>query len=101
MAIDQTVVAVNLMQRTITEVTKIHECLAELNQIKEEIASNGVTLSSFTTEIEASDALKHCDAATYTNVISTFIPQIKIALQAFYSGNPTQQGWTALMKILA
>jgi hypothetical protein len=101
MAIDQTVVAVSLMMRTISEVTKIHDSLAELNQIKEELIGNAITLTAYTSVIELNDALKHCDANTFSEVITDFVPQIKTALQAYYSGTPTKNGWAAIMKILA
>jgi hypothetical protein len=98
MAIDQCDVALNMCRRIVRDVNSILNALDDLEMLQEQAAASSIDLSSYVADIEADQNVKHCDDATYKNILVTFAPEIVARMKAFYSGTPTQQGWGALQK---
>jgi hypothetical protein len=98
MAIDQKAITLNSCTRIVNNVTTILACLDNLEAIKEQLAGAEIDLTTHETDIAAGSGIGHCDAATYKNIVNAFAPQIKVALEAYYSGSPTQQAWVAMQK---
>jgi hypothetical protein len=96
--IDQSSIALNSCVQVVTSVTQICDALDKIEAIQEELSGADIDLADFSAQIEASGATKHCDAATFKNIIADFAPQIYVALKAYYSGTPTQQGFAAFQK---
>ena len=99
MAINQTDVARAATEKLVIEVTKLLTSLDTIEAIQESIAGAAIDLATYETEFESIAELRHCNTATYKDVLNIFVPQIKVALSAYYSGTPTQQAWSALMKV--
>lgn len=98
MAIDQKDVALEACRKIAQCSTNILKNLDELESVQEQLSSAGIDLSNYSVDIEAINSIKHCEAETYKNIVSVFSPQIVSNMKAYYSGTPTQQGWTALQK---
>lgn len=80
-------------------VDQICTALDTLETIKETFEAQGIVLSDFDADIQAHAQLGHCPTATYNYIITDVASTgIVAALKAFYSGTPTAQGWSALLK---
>lgn len=98
MAIDQTSIAISICELAVGSVSSICDSLNTLEELQEQLVGANINLADFEAAIAATQDIKHCDAATYKNILADFAPQIVTAMKAFYSGTPTQQLWAAFMK---
>jgi hypothetical protein len=96
MAADQTNIVIDACLQASVQATIILDALLELEKVKNEIASLGADISTYSVAIEANDQIKHCDAATFKNLIDSFSTSMVTSLKALYDGIPTQQCWNAL-----
>lgn len=97
MAIDQKDVALGACTKIVQSVSKCLDALDEIEMIGEQLAGAAIDLTNFEADINLGDGIKHCDPATYKNII-VFQPAIVTALKALYTGTPTQQAWAGLQK---
>jgi hypothetical protein len=96
MAADKKNIVIDACIEVSVQATIILDALNKLEKLKDEIAAHGIDLSDFTTEIEANETIKHCDIATFKNIVNSFSLSMIAAVKGLYDGSPTQQCWGAL-----
>jgi hypothetical protein len=96
MAADQTNVVVDACTQIVIQATIILDALHELEKIRDELTAHGIDIATYSTAIEANDAIKHCPVGTYKNIVNSFSTSLMVDIKALYDGSPTQQCWAAL-----
>jgi hypothetical protein len=71
MAIDQSLVALDIAGSTVTLAGQLVETLEALDSEYNHGVAAGINLVSYNTQFEASDPLKHVDGATLNQVLAT------------------------------
>jgi hypothetical protein len=97
MAIDQKEVALSACTKIVFATSQLLNSLDSIEAIGEQLTAAGIDLASFEADINAGSGIKHCDPATYKNIL-IFRAGIISAMQALYDGTPTQQCWAGLQK---
>jgi len=97
MAIDQKDIAINSCIEIVKDASALLKALDSLEALNEQLAAAAIDISDYVANIEADSRIKHCDAATFKNIL-TMATDVVTHLKANYTGTPTQQAWAAFQK---
>ena len=97
MAIDQKDIALNACTKIVQAASQMLDALDGLEAISEQLTAAAIDLAAFEADISVGSGIKHCDPATYKNIL-IFQAGIVSAMKALYDGSPTQQAWAGFQK---
>lgn len=98
MAINQTEITLEMCSELVQAVNQFMDALDKIEMLQEQLEGAGIDLTAYEEELNANGGTKHCSPSTYKNILTEFAPHVVSDLKIYYSGSPTEQGWTAFQR---